>query len=334
MKPPIDPIVWTPPPRDARARYATGARPFPSLHRIPLPACGEDVAVDAAGRLVTGLDDGRIVRITLADDVEKSPLEVVVDTGGRPAGIEIAADGTYVVCDAKRGVLRVDPEQKQLEVLVDAVARDMRLCNNAAIARDGSIYFSDSSRHFGIDYWMGDVLEHSGTGRLLRRTPDGKVEVLLDGLAFANGVALASDESFVAVAELGAYRISRLYLHGPRAGEHDVLLPTVPGFPDNLATDDTGLIWIAVPTPRNPLLDFLHQSHPLLRRTMWALPHALLPKPARSLCVMAIDASGQVVHDFAGEHRAFHMITGVRVVGRRMFLASLSEPALAVATLP
>ena len=48
-------------------------------------------------------------------------------------------------------------------------------------------------------------MEHSGTGRLLQFDPSGRVEVLLSGLQFANGVALAEDESFVAVAVAEAF---------------------------------------------------------------------------------------------------------------------------------
>lgn len=331
MKPPIEPVVWQPPPVSARARHATGARPFPKVARIALPALGEDVAVDDRGRLIAGLDDGRIVRITRRG--EAHGLEVIVNTGGRPCGIEVAGDGSLIVCDAKRGILRVDPEQLQLEVLIDAVARDLRFCNNAAVARDGTIYFSDSSRHFGIDHWRGELLEHSRTGRLLRRTQDGKVEVALDGLAFANGVALSADESFVVVAEMGAYRLTRLWLTGARAGESETFADDLPGFADNLSRDDRGLIWAAIASSRNPTLDFLHRSSPLLRRVVWSLPEALQPQPARTLCVMAFDDAGQVVHDLAGRSSDYHTATGVRVVGGELFLASIAEPALGVATL-
>ena len=39
----------------------------------------------------------------------------------------------------------------------------------------------------------------------------------MDGLQFANGVVLSPDESYLLVAETGAYRITRLWLGGARA---------------------------------------------------------------------------------------------------------------------
>jgi len=326
MKPPMNPVVWAPPPVVSRAPSRT---PMPALERIELPARGEDVVVDASGRLVTGLEDGRVIRL----DLEAGTSETLVNTGGRPMCIEIDAEQRLIVCDAKRGLLRVDPETRRIEVLVHAGAHQLGLCNNAAIASDGSIYFSDSSRRFNLDHWRGDILEHSGTGRLLKRTTDGQVEVLLDNLQFANGVALSADESFVAVAETGAYRIARYWLTGPKQGQSDMLIDRLPGFPDNMSRDDSGRIWVALAGRRNGLLDFLHRSAPILRRILWALPTAVQPKPDRGMCLMAIDDDGQIVRNLVGRSSAFHMVTGLRAHGDKLYLASIVEPALASLTL-
>jgi sugar lactone lactonase YvrE len=322
----MKPVVWTPPPVSERPRSNT---PLPSLRRIALPARGEDVVVDHEGRLITGLEDGRVMRL----DRKHDKCETLVHTGGRPVGIEIDSDGRLVVCDAKRGLLRVWPDERRIEVLASAGEYNLGFCNNAAIAKDGTIYFSDSSRRFGADHWLGDILEHSGTGRLLRRTPWGKVDVLLDGLQFANGVALAADESFVAVAETGSYRVQRYWLRGDKRGQSDMLIDQLPGLPDNMSSDASGLIWVALASPRNRMLDFLHRAPPLLRQIVWALPDWVQPKPNRNMRVLAIDANGQVVRDLGGRSQDFHMITGLRAHGDKLYLASLEEPALAELTL-
>ena len=214
-----------------------------------------------------------------------------------------------VVCDADRGLLRIDPATGTVTELVGASelidGRPLRVCNNAAIARDGTIWFSDSSARFALKHWKGDLLEHSGTGRLLRRDPDGRVEVMLTGLHFANGVALAADESFVAVAETGAYRLTRLWLSGPDAGRSDVLVDNLPGFPDNIARGSDGLIWIAIGSPRNATLDLLAPRPPVLRKMLWALPEALLPKPADTVWVQAVDAARPAGPRSADQHARF-----------------------------
>ncbi len=153
---------------------------------IEVPGFGpEDVLVEPDGAVIAGLADGRILRIR---DHGKS-IETLANTQGRPLGIEALPDGALLICDAKRGLMRLSAGS--LELLADSVqGHRMGFCNNAAVARDGTLYFSDSSRRFGIDNWRADVLEHSESGRLLRRGTDGKIDVLVDGLKFANGVAL------------------------------------------------------------------------------------------------------------------------------------------------
>ena len=94
----------------------------------------------------------------------------------------------------------------------------MVFCNNAAVAANGDIWFSDSSTVHPIERWKADLVENTETGRLLRRRADGTVEVHVDGLAFANGVALAADESYVCVAETGRRTVVRLWLTGSGPG--------------------------------------------------------------------------------------------------------------------
>jgi sugar lactone lactonase YvrE len=320
----ISPRRWTPPPPPDDARRLPG---LPPLRVVAVPSYGtEDVLVDEAGRVITGTEDGRIFRVSADGGV----VELLAMTGGRPLGIELAPDGALVVCDANRGLLRVDLRTEAVEVLVDHVdGRPMRFCNNAAVAGDGTIYFSDSTRDFGVDDWKADLLAHSRTGRLLRRSPSGQVEVLLQGLAFANGVALAPDESFVAVAETGGYAVHRLWLTGSRAGTSEPLVDNLPGFPDNIATGTDGLIWVTIASPRDPVLDFLLPRHPVLRKIAWRLPDRLQPRPKRTVRVQAYDTDGTLVHDLGGQHDEFHMVTGVREHHGTVWVGSLHEPKVA-----
>lgn len=324
-KPRLAPVVWFPPPPPTLR-----TQPFPPIRRIDLPALGEDVAIDADGRLLAGLADGRVVRVTPVD----GKLELIAHTRGRPLGIEIAPNGELIVCDARHGLLRIEPEPDgDVDILVARGTHGLALCNNAAIARDGTIYFSDSSQRHPLEHWRADLVEHRATGRLLRRSPDGRIEVLLTELQFANGVALAADESFVVVAETGAYRLTRLWLSGTRRGESEPMCE-LPGFVDNLASDDRGRIWAAVAAPRNAALDFLHRSHPVLRKLFWQLPQRLQPQPSRATSVFAVDEDGDVVIGYAGTSPTFHLVTGMRARGGKLYLASLEESALGELTLP
>jgi sugar lactone lactonase YvrE len=329
-KPRIDPVVWQPAPAPARARHGRSEHPMPPVRLRDVTGVGpEDVAIDPAGRIYTGLADGRLIRLS----PDGTAPEVVAQTGGRPLGIEVDGEGRLVVCDAERGLLRVDPGTGRVETLLatgtPVGGTPLRLCNNAALAADGAVYFSDSTQRFRLEHWKADLLEHSGTGRLLRRDPDGDTEVLLEGLHFANGVALAADESFVVVAETGAYRLTRRWLAGRHAGGTDRLVDNLPAFPDNIAGGSDGLTWIAMGSPRNALLDLLAPRHPGLRRAAWALPDFLQPQPVDTAWVQAVDARGRVVHDVQARVPGFSMVTGVRERDGTVWMGSLRGAAVA-----
>jgi sugar lactone lactonase YvrE len=303
-----------------------------NLQVIAVPADGaEDVVVAThgpdQGSVFTGTVDGSIWRVS----PDGAVVDRVAQTGGRPLGLEIDADGRLLVCDAHRGVLRVDTRNGAIEAVTDEVdGRAMVFCNNAAVARDGTVYFTDSSTRFGIEEWKQDFVQDTRTGRLLRLGTDGSVTVLLDGLAFANGVALSSDERFVCVAETGARTVVRLWLTGERAHGRDHLVSDLPGYPDNISRGSDGLVWVALASPRDPVVERLQSGPVWLRRQVTRIPERLQPKPRRTVRAQAYDDQGRLVHDLDLAAPDFHMVTGVREHDGRVWLGSLHEAAVAV----
>jgi sugar lactone lactonase YvrE len=329
---PLSPRTWRPP-TDAGLRGPfTANTALAHVEVYPVPGAGaEDVAVAEDGTLYTGTKEGYLLRIS----PDGRHVERFAQTGGRPLGIEVHPDGAIIVCDAHRGLLRVDTTNGDITVLVDSVdGVPMKFTNNCDIATDGSIYFSDSSRVFGIDEFKGDLLAHTGSGRLLRHNTDGSVDQLLDGLDFANGVALAPDDSFVLVAETGGYRVTRLDLTGPSSGQRSVIIDNLPGLPDNMSTGEGGVFWMALPSTRNALLDRLLPRPGFLRKAVWALPDSLQPEANRITWVVGIDGEGQVLHNLQGPGTDYHYVTGVREHQGRLYLGSLVEPGVGVVDSP
>ncbi|MCW2831073.1 MAG: hypothetical protein JWP31_1765 [Aeromicrobium sp.] len=326
-KPSLDPARWTPP----QAGPAGSPTRLRDLRVLPSSGYGtEDVLVRADGHVVTGLEDGRLVAIDPSTGTEI----VVADTGGRPLGIEHHPQGGLVVCDSSRGLLRVSEGRDVTVLEAGFEGVPFRFCNNAAVAADGTIWFTDSSTKFGFEHWRGDLIEHRPTGRLFRRDPEGTLELVLDELAFANGVALAADESFVVVAETAGYSLRRVWLTGDRAGQVEPFGPVLPGFPDNISTGEDGNIWVAVASPRDEILDRLLPRSPWIRRLVWSLPDRFQPQPKPVIRIQALAADGTLVHDFAGEHPDFGKPTGVRQVGRQVWMGSFEQMTIAVFDLP
>jgi sugar lactone lactonase YvrE len=307
----IAPQVWQPP----AARPRTTPAPL-SLRTVRLPGEGpEDVLIDDDGCVLCGLLDGRILRVT----PDGRTISTIADTGGRPLGLEWLPDHTLLVCDARRGLLQVDASGNVHVLATEADGKPFVFCNNAGVMADGTVYFTDSSERFGLDEWKADLLEHSSTGRLMRRTPDGAVDVIATGLSFPNGVALATDESRLFVAETATYRLLAMDL--PDGGLTEIV--ALPGFPDNIATGSDGLIWVAIGSPRDAVLDFLLPKPPVLRKAAWALPDALQPKAKKVVTIQAYDTTGRLMHDLRGKDDVFFMPTGVREHDGKVWLGSL-----------
>jgi sugar lactone lactonase YvrE len=294
----------------------------------PVPADGaEDVVVGTSGpdegAVFTGTADGSIWRIR----PDGRRVDLVARTGGRPLGLELHPDGRLLVCDARRGVLLVDVASGSVEQVLDAAAgRPLVFCNNAAVAEDGTVWFSDSSAHHGIDRWKEEMVQATRTGRLLRLDPDGTTTTVVDGLSFANGVALSGDGSFVAVAETAARTVVRHWLDGR---PDDLLVGDLPGYPDNIARGSDGLIWVALASPADPLVERLQRAPGWVRRSVTRIPERLQPGPRRTVRVQAYDDAGALVHDLDVPTPHFHMVTGVREHEGTVWLGSLVQPAVA-----
>jgi sugar lactone lactonase YvrE len=318
----IRPRRWTPPALHDRGPTA----PLRILRRLPTGGHGpEDVVFDGAGRILTGTGDGRIVRI----DPATGERTVLADTGGRPLGLHPRADGGVLVCDHDRGLLHVRPDGA-----VDVLAGGVTFASNVVEAADGTIWFTTSTSRWDLENHLGDMFEHSCTGRLLRRDPDGVVTTLLTGLKFGNGLVLAPDESHLLFAETAGYRIRRHWLTGPGAGRTEVLVDNLPGFPDNMSLGSDGLLWVGVAAPRNALLDRLLPLPGFLRLLVWNLPAAVRPRATVVARVMAFGLDGEPVHDLRADDGSYGFVTAVAERDGTLVLGSLIEDDVAVAATP
>lgn len=330
----IQPVAWQAPPAPAlTGRYALND----TLSKVRSLAVNEgigpeDVAIDDHGNLYVGYQDGRLVRF---GPDGRNP-DLITNTDGRPFGLDFAPDGTLVVADGYRGLLRVNPDSGAVTVLADSAnGVPFRFTDDVTVADDGTIYFSDASSKFGPAlHARDDIIEHRGHGRLLKYDPHTHTTtVLLGGLQFANGVALSQDQSFLLVTETGNYDIVRYWLKGPRAGQHEVFFKNLPGIPDGISGNGKGTFWVALFAPRNGALDAMSDK-PLLRKVVFRLPRFMQPQPARHAFVLGLDESGAVTKNlqYKSKH-AFSPITSVQQSGDRLYLGSLTENHFAVYTL-
>lgn len=331
---PVDPVAWDPPGnRGFTGPFAVNHR-LADLERLSLGDLhgAEDVALDAEGRIYAATLEGWIVRLQ-PDGSDPQPW---AETGGRPLGIDFAPDGRLIVADAYRGLLAISPAGAVTVLAEAADGIPIRYADDVDVAADGRVFFSDASTKFGAARWGGtypasllDLMEHGPNGRFLVWDPDTRrATTLIDGLSFANGVAVSPDQSFVLVNETGEYRVLRYWLEGPRAGEWEPLVEELPGFPDNVSTGLDGRFWVALVSPRNALLDVM-AGRPFVRKVVQRLPAFVRPRAVHYGHVFAVDARGRVTESLQDPAGAYPMVTGAVETPDHLYLGSLIAPTLA-----
>lgn len=325
----VQPVAWAPPPAPSLTSgiYADNQR----LRGVePVGAAkidGPEALLLEDSALITGLHDGRLIHTSLDGKVTK----VLADTGGRPLGLARHPNGLLVIADGVKGLLSLDAQGRLIALTTAADGVPFGFTDDVAIDKPGHYaYFSDASSRFGYGKDGEAIIEHGGDGRLLRYDfQTGKTAVLLDKLEFANGVTLGPDDAFVLVNETGAYRISRYWLSGPKAGTHDLFIDNLPGLPDNLAFNGRDRFWVALYAPRSALLDAT-AAHPFVRK-MIVRAMMVLPKPVEKRgFALGLNLEGKVIANLQdGSRDNYSPITTVREYGDWLYFGSLKADHMA-----
>ena len=293
----------------------------------------EGIALDAAGRLYTGLANGDILR--QRSDGGNGGFDVVANTGGRPLGMNFDAAGNLIIADAMAGLVSMAPDGRLTTLATDYDGKRMLFVDDLAIASDGKIYFSDATARYEYGADIIEVFERRPSGRLLVYDPvSGQLDLLLDDLYFANGVALSADEDFVLVNETYEHRIIRYWLKGAKRGTADVFVDNLPGYIDNITEGPDGSFWLAVVSARTDALDAL-VSRPFMRKIVWRLMALTGASPAaHHSYAVKLSPEGAPLISLEDDSGHIYMMTSVLQYGDRLYLGSLTMSALGIIAAP
>lgn len=330
---PIDPVAWSAPKNSGYVGDFMENTLLDKIEIIQLEAMhGPEGLAFLNGEVYAATREGWIIRY------KESTGEIVkwVNTQGSPLGLAFDEDNNLLVADAYRGLLSINPAG-DISVLSNEIAGvSIDYADDVDVAADGKIYFSDASSKFGARSNGGtyaasllDTMEHGSHGRLLMYNPgDQTTTVIMSDLNFANGVAMAADNRFVLVNETGSYRVHKYWLQGDKAGQSEVLIDNLPGFPDNIVRGRDGRFWVGLVSPRSALLDALSTS-PLVRKIVQRLPPSWRPQAARYSHVFAMDADGQVLTSLQDPNGQHHTNTGALETDDWLYISSLHSDNLA-----
>ena len=217
----------------------------------------EGPALDAKGNLfvVNYRRKGTIGRITPDGEAsiwcDLNELAPVEEREPQANGLKIDGERRLIVADAGGGrVLRVSPDGRQVEVLVDR-CDGVRLVspNDVALDLEGNIYFSDPGGS-DAENPIGSVYRYD--------IQTQQTSCLVEELAFPNGLGVTPDQKHLCVAESQLYRIlifdldtktgvvdnERVLVEFPEETSGEIVGGKLP--PDGLVFDAQGRLFVGM----------------------------------------------------------------------------------------
>src|SRR5262245_38000513 len=143
----------------------------------------EDVVVGRDGRIWASDQQSACAQL-----LPDGSLRRVGKAGGAPNGIKMDARGRIIIANYEAGTVPgVDVESGGVEVICSAVAgRTLTASNYPILDRNGTIWCANSTF---TQPWQ-QALDGRADGILFRIRPDGRAELMAEGIQFANGLAL------------------------------------------------------------------------------------------------------------------------------------------------
>jgi hypothetical protein len=197
-----------------------------------------------------------------------------------------------------------------------------------------NLYCVPSRREF-----LNIVISGDTTGRLLKYDPrNSDVEVLVDGLAFPNGVLLSQDGSHLLLTETTTGKIHRYWLKTPKASTLEELVQ-LPGFPDNIKASPRGGFWVGLHGKRGKIAEW-STTYPWLRRIVMKLPPrhvqrtmAFLSRFGRHVIALRVSEEGKIMEEIivdGAARKIFGSISEVEERDGRLWIGSVHLPFLGI----
>ncbi|QCE13581.1 protein STRICTOSIDINE SYNTHASE-LIKE 4-like [Vigna unguiculata] len=284
----------------------------------------EDLCVDKEGTMYTATRDGWIKRMLRNGNWENWKYI----GGDTLIGVTESKEGGIIVCDSDRGLLRV--REDGISVLTSHAndGSEIRFADDAIEDWDGNVYFSIVSTKFDMHHWHLDFLEARPHGQLFKYTAQtNESALLLDNLAFANGVALSKDQDFLLICETWRYRCLRYWLKGENKGKTDIFVENLPGAPDNINLAPDGSFWIGLIQLNSERLEFMY-NYKITKHLIASSPRlfnfvADLKRRAR---VVNVGTDGKIIRKLEDSNgKVINFVTSALEFEDNLYFGSLSS---------
>jgi sugar lactone lactonase YvrE len=258
----------------------------------------EDILFDSLGNIYTGVhnadfSDGRILKIDATGQVEE-----FYNSGSWVSGLHFDEEQNLIALSHKQGLISISPT-KEVKVLAatDENGKPFLIPNGLDIADNGMMYFSSTSEiaPYTIKYGRKIIMEMKPLGGLYSYNPKTKaIKTLIKGTYFGNGVVVSKNQNYLLMVETTKYRVIKYWLTGTKAGQTEIFMDNLPGFPNGISIRADGSYWLGFSTKRNEALDNIHPKTGM-KKFVYALPEFMQPKAERFGMIMNVSMDGEII---------------------------------------
>ncbi len=220
----------------------------------------EGVVIDKEGNAWGGGRNGKVYKVSPDDKVHEVAQ---LPSGSIPNGVTLDRAGNFVYCDlGKKAMMRLSPDGKVSMIADRAGTLALSLPNFASYDAEGNLYVSNSSTQ-DISKVLAELEKPAPNGALVRIRPDGRGEIVAEGIYFANGTAIDPKEDAVYVLESSRNDCLRIQIKKDGTfGKPEVYSKAFPALPDGMAFDMDRNLYVTLPavaaggnlTPANQII--------------------------------------------------------------------------------
>jgi gluconolactonase len=214
---------------DRRSAWVDANKPGATAHSfLEGPAFAPDGSV-----WLVDIPYGRIFQVDANGE-----WSVCAEYDGWPNGMRLRPDGSFILADYRRGILRFDPKSGNIVPIFETYrSESFKGCNDLWFAQDGSLFFTD----------QGQTGMHDPTGRVFRANPAlDSLEPLIRNGPSPNGLVTDLADKVLFVAMTRACEVWRLPLFPDGTSKVGIFarLPAGVSGPDGMALDCDGNLYV------------------------------------------------------------------------------------------
>jgi sugar lactone lactonase YvrE len=155
-----------------------------------------------------------------------------------PYSIDWLPDGRLLVVSGREGLLLRQEADGRLVTHADLRGLSKSPWNEIVVDGHGNIYVNGGGP-------APDPGQHFGPGTIVLITPDGAVRQVAENIAFANGMAVTTDNKTLIIAESHANRLTAFDIAGDGTLSNRSVWADLDGYPDGICLDAEGAVWYA-----------------------------------------------------------------------------------------